>query len=179
MVHSFPTRRSSDLGAAGIGTLDTYAEEGLLTRGASLEAAFESAIHALKGAPHVIDVRNIGLMAAVELEPRPGKPGARAYEAFLKCFEAGVLVRSTGWLDPTGWAPADHAYMQSETQAALLACLTGLSCPVINRASASLWYRPRNPLLGWLPLLRRCGLPAPETILTDDPATFQDRKSVV
>ena len=82
--------------AAGIGTLDTYAEEGLLTRGASLEAAFESAIHALKGAPHVIDVRNIGLMAAVELEPRPGKPGARAYEAFLKCFEAGVLVRYTG-----------------------------------------------------------------------------------
>jgi len=82
--------------AAGIGTLDTYAEEGLLTRGASLEAVFESAIHALKGAPHVIDVRNIGLMAAVELEPRPGKPGARAYEAFLKCFEAGVLVRYTG-----------------------------------------------------------------------------------
>ncbi len=80
-----------------------------------------------------------------------------------------VLVRSTGWLDPAGWAPADHAYMQSETQAALLACLTGLSCPVINRASASLWYRPRTPLLAWFPLLRRCALPAPETIVTDDP----------
>ncbi len=80
-----------------------------------------------------------------------------------------VLVRSTGWLDPAGWEPADHAYMQSETQAALLAWLAGLSCPVINRLSAALWYRPLNPLLAWLPLLRRCGLPAPETIVTDDP----------
>jgi beta-alanine--pyruvate transaminase len=82
--------------AAGIGTLDTYADEGLLTRGATLEKNFENSIHSLKGAPHVIDVRNLGLMGAVELEPRPGKPGARAYEAFLKCFEAGVLVRYTG-----------------------------------------------------------------------------------
>jgi beta-alanine--pyruvate transaminase len=82
--------------AAGIATLDTYAEEGLLTRGQSLEKHFEDCLHALKGAPHVIDVRNLGLMGAVELEPRPGKPGARAYEAFLKVFEAGVLVRWTG-----------------------------------------------------------------------------------
>src|SRR5688572_7092294 len=82
--------------AAGIGTLDTYADEGILTRGATLEGLFEKSIHALKGEPHVIDVRNIGLMGAVELDPRPGKPGARAYEAFLKCFEAGVLVRWTG-----------------------------------------------------------------------------------
>jgi beta-alanine--pyruvate transaminase len=82
--------------AAGLGTLDTYADEGILTRGASLEAGFEKAIHALKGSPHVVDVRNIGLMGAVELEPRAGAPGARAYEAFLKVFEAGVLVRWTG-----------------------------------------------------------------------------------
>jgi beta-alanine--pyruvate transaminase len=82
--------------AAGIGTLDTYADEGLLTRGATLEKTFEDSIHSLKGARHVIDVRNIGLMGAIELEPRPGKPGARAYEAFLKVFEAGVLVRWTG-----------------------------------------------------------------------------------
>jgi beta-alanine--pyruvate transaminase len=82
--------------AAGIATLETYEEEGLLTRGAALERAFEDALHALKGAPHVIDVRNCGLMGAVELDPRSGKPGARAYEAFLKCFEAGVLVRYTG-----------------------------------------------------------------------------------
>jgi beta-alanine--pyruvate transaminase len=82
--------------AAGIGTLDTYAEEGLLTRGASLEKRFEDCLHALKAARHVIDARNIGLMGAVELEPRAGAPGKRAYEAFLKCFEAGVLVRYTG-----------------------------------------------------------------------------------
>ena len=82
--------------AAGIATLDTYAEEGLLTRGASLEAHFENQIHGLRGTKHVIDVRNMGLMGAVELEPRAGKPGARAYEAFLKVFEAGVLVRYTG-----------------------------------------------------------------------------------
>jgi beta-alanine--pyruvate transaminase len=82
--------------AAGIATLDTYAEEGLLTRAVSLEGDFEKAIHALKGAPHVVDVRNLGLMGAVELEPRAGKPGARAYEVFLKCFEAGVLIRWTG-----------------------------------------------------------------------------------
>ena len=53
-------------------------------------------MHALKGTRHVIDVRNLGLMGAVELEPRAGAPGKRAYEAFLKVFEAGVLVRYTG-----------------------------------------------------------------------------------
>lgn len=79
-----------------------------------------------------------------------------------------VLVRSTGWVDPAGWQPADHAYMQSESQAALLACLAGLSCPVINRTSAALWYRHFNSLLAWRPLLRRCGLPAPEAIVTDN-----------
>jgi beta-alanine--pyruvate transaminase len=82
--------------AAGIATLDTYADEGLLTRAQSLEKPFEDCLHALKGARHVIDVRNLGLMGAIELEPRPGAPGARAYEAFLKIFEAGVLVRWTG-----------------------------------------------------------------------------------
>lgn len=82
--------------AAGIATLDTYAEEGLLERAASLEKHFEDCLHALKGSRHVVDLRNIGLMGAVELEPRPGKPGARAYEAFLKCYDAGVLVRYTG-----------------------------------------------------------------------------------
>jgi len=81
--------------AAGLATLDTYAEEGLLTRAASLEKDFEEKIHLLKSERHVVDVRNLGLMGAVELEPRAGKPGARAYEAFLKCFEAGVLVRYT------------------------------------------------------------------------------------
>lgn len=79
-----------------------------------------------------------------------------------------VLVRSTGWLDPAGWEPVDHAYMQAEVHATLLACLAGLPCPVINRPSAALWYRPLNSLLAWRALLRRCGLRAPEALLTDD-----------
>jgi beta-alanine--pyruvate transaminase len=81
--------------AAGIAMLDTCKEEGLLERVLTLESHWEAAAHALKGTRHVIDVRNLGLMAAVELEPRPGKPGARAYEAFVRCFEAGVLIRVT------------------------------------------------------------------------------------
>jgi beta-alanine--pyruvate transaminase len=81
--------------AAGIATLDTYEEEGLLIRGAELAPYWEQAIHSLKGAPHVIDIRNCGLMGAIELEPRAGQPGKRAYEVFVKAFEAGVLIRVT------------------------------------------------------------------------------------
>jgi beta-alanine--pyruvate transaminase len=82
--------------AAGLGTLDTYEDEGLLTRAASLEKHWQDAIHALKGARHVVDIRNLGLMGAIELEPRLGSPGKRAFEAFVKTFEAGVLIRYTG-----------------------------------------------------------------------------------
>jgi len=81
--------------AAGIAMLDTCEEEGLLERAAGLESRWEAAAHALKGAPHVIDVRNFGLMAAIELAPRPGAPGARGYEAFVRAFESGVLIRVT------------------------------------------------------------------------------------
>jgi beta-alanine--pyruvate transaminase len=82
--------------AAGVATLDTYEEEGLLTRVSTIEKHWENTAHALKGAPHVADIRNCGLMAAIELEPRPGQPGKRAYEVFVKAFEAGVLIRVTG-----------------------------------------------------------------------------------
>ena len=82
--------------AAALATLDTYAEEGLFARAASLAPHFEAAAHALQGAPHVIDVRNLGLVAGIELTPRPGAPGARAYEAFVRAYEAGVLLRVTG-----------------------------------------------------------------------------------
>jgi beta-alanine--pyruvate transaminase len=82
--------------AAGIATLDTYEEEGLLTRAATLAKDWEDAAHELKSAPHVIDIRNCGLMAAIELEPRPREPGKRAYEVFVRAFEAGVLIRVTG-----------------------------------------------------------------------------------
>jgi len=81
--------------AAGLATLDVYQREGLFERAASLESYWADAVHALRGLPHVIDLRNIGIVAAIELEPRSGATGARGFETFLKCFEAGVLVRST------------------------------------------------------------------------------------
>jgi beta-alanine--pyruvate transaminase len=82
--------------AAALGTLDTYAEEGLLTRGAQMAPYFEEALHSMKGSRHVIDVRNIGLVGGVELEPIPGQPGKRAFDIFLECWERGVLIRTTG-----------------------------------------------------------------------------------
>ena len=53
-------------------------------------------MHSLRGRPAVIDTRNCGLIAGIELEPIPGRPGARAFEVFRKCFERGLLVRTTG-----------------------------------------------------------------------------------
>jgi beta-alanine--pyruvate transaminase len=82
--------------AAGLGTLDTYKEEGLLTRGAELAPHWEDALHSLKGEPHVIDIRNIGLIGAIELEPIAGQPTKRAFSAFVKAFERGALIRTTG-----------------------------------------------------------------------------------
>jgi beta-alanine--pyruvate transaminase len=82
--------------AAALATLDVYSKEGLLTRAATLSPQWENAVHSLRGLPHVIDIRNYGLIGAVELEPRTGKPGARGFEVFLKCFERGVMVRQTG-----------------------------------------------------------------------------------
>ena len=82
--------------AAASATLETYAEEGLFARAAMLEPAWETAIHSLKDAPHVIDIRNLGLMAGIDLAPRPGVPGARGAEIMQTCFDAGVLIRVTG-----------------------------------------------------------------------------------
>ena len=82
--------------AAALGTLATYADDGLLTRGASMAPVFENALHSLKGVPHVIDIRNIGLVGGIELDPIPGNPGKRAFDAFLECWERGVLIRTTG-----------------------------------------------------------------------------------
>jgi len=81
--------------AACIATLDTYEEEGLLERAATVEKHWENALHALKGERNVIDIRNFGLMGAIELSPRDGMPGSRGYNALVKCFEAGVLCRYT------------------------------------------------------------------------------------
>jgi len=82
--------------AAGLATLDTYEEEGLLTRAGELQSYFAESLHSLKHAPHVIDVRNIGLVGGIELTPRPGAPTARAFDVFLDCYAAGVMVRTTG-----------------------------------------------------------------------------------
>ncbi len=82
--------------AAGLATLKLYQEEGLFERAARLAPLWEEAMHGLKGLPHVIDVRNLGLVGAVELAGIPGRPTARAFEAFLRCYERGVLIRTTG-----------------------------------------------------------------------------------
>jgi beta-alanine--pyruvate transaminase len=82
--------------AAAIATLDLYRRDKLFERAASKAEKFESAAHALRDAPFVKDIRNLGLVAGIELDSRDGAPGARAYEVFVKCFEAGVLVRYTG-----------------------------------------------------------------------------------
>lgn len=82
--------------AAALATLDTYAEEGLLTRAGQLQGYFAEALHSLKGLPNVIDIRNIGLVGGVELAPRAGEPGKRAFDVFLDCWEQGLMIRTTG-----------------------------------------------------------------------------------
>ncbi|MBP7339186.1 aspartate aminotransferase family protein [Niveispirillum sp.] len=82
--------------AAGLATMDIYAREGLLTRGAMMEPAWRQAMLSLRDARHVIDIRTIGLVAGIELKSRDGAVGARAYELFVDCFQRGLLIRVTG-----------------------------------------------------------------------------------
>ncbi|MFB2549965.1 aspartate aminotransferase family protein [Ensifer soli] len=82
--------------AAGIATLEIYEEEGLLTRATELADHWQEALHGLKDHPHVADIRNLGLVGAIELKPRDGAPGTRAYDVFVDCFHKGLLVRVTG-----------------------------------------------------------------------------------
>jgi len=89
--------------AAGCATLDVYLEEGLFDRARELEGKFEDALHSLKGEPNVIDVRNFGLIGAVELEPIEGQPTARAMQIFRDCFDDGVIIRTTG--DTVAFSP--------------------------------------------------------------------------
>jgi beta-alanine--pyruvate transaminase len=81
--------------AAGLATLDIYARENLLTRAKSVGREWEEASHALRGLPHVIDVRTYGLILGLEFDPIAGKPGARTFDVYLKCFERGLLTRQT------------------------------------------------------------------------------------
>ncbi len=94
--HGYTYSANPIASAACIGTLDTYRDEGLLTRGAELAPYWEDALHSLKGEPHVKDIRNIGLIGAIELEPIAGQPTKRAFSAFIKAYERGALIRTTG-----------------------------------------------------------------------------------
>ena len=95
-MHGYTYSGNPVASAAGLATLETYKDEGLLTRGAELGKYWEDALHSLKGLPHVIDIRNLGLIGAVELEPIAGSPTKRAFSAFVKAVEAGILIRTTG-----------------------------------------------------------------------------------
>ncbi len=82
--------------ATALGVLDTYEEDGLLTRASSLAEYWQEKVHSLKDLEHVIDLRNLGLIAGIELRPREGAPTARAFDAFLQAYDAGLLIRTTG-----------------------------------------------------------------------------------
>ena len=90
--------------AAGLAALDIYHRDELLTRAKKTGPVFEKALHELRGLPHVIDIRNYGLVGAIELQPIATTPGARAFSVFLKCFERGLLIRTTG--DTIALSPA-------------------------------------------------------------------------
>ncbi|OEO28861.1 omega amino acid--pyruvate aminotransferase [Devosia insulae DS-56] len=95
-MHGYTYSGNPIASAAGLATLETYKDEGLLTRGAELAPYWADALHSLKGLPHVIDIRNLGLIGAIELEPIAGQPTKRAFSAFVKAFETGILIRTTG-----------------------------------------------------------------------------------
>ncbi|RWB69894.1 aspartate aminotransferase family protein [Mesorhizobium sp.] len=82
--------------AAGIAALEIYQQEGLLTRASDLAEYWQNALHSLRGEPHIIDIRTLGLVGAVELAPRDNAPGTRAYEVFVDCLKRGLLIRVTG-----------------------------------------------------------------------------------
>ena len=82
--------------AAALATLEVFKEQNILEHAASMESYWADAVHSLKGLPHVIDIRNIGLVAGIELEAIPGKLGTRAFTAFKQAFADGLLIRTTG-----------------------------------------------------------------------------------
>ena len=82
--------------AAGLATLEVYREDGLFERAQEMESYWEDAVHSLADCPNVIDVRNMGLIGAIELEPIAGEPTKRAFGAFLDAYENNILIRTTG-----------------------------------------------------------------------------------
>ncbi len=96
LFHGYTYSGNPIAAAAAIATLDTYKQEGLFERAAELAPYWEDALHSLKGTRNVIDIRNMGLIGAVELKPIAGEPTKRAFSAFLKAYEKGILIRTTG-----------------------------------------------------------------------------------
>jgi len=96
LFHGYTYSGNPMASAAGLATLETYREDGLFARAAELAPYWEDALHSLKGTRHVIDIRNMGLIGAVELEPIQGAPTKRAFNAFLAAYDKGILIRTTG-----------------------------------------------------------------------------------
>jgi len=82
--------------AAALATLDVFAEQGILANAAAVQPYFEEALQSLRGLPHVIDLRSLGIIAGIELAPIAGQPGARGYAALKAAFADGLLIRTTG-----------------------------------------------------------------------------------
>ncbi|MCF8484744.1 MAG: aspartate aminotransferase family protein [Rhodobacteraceae bacterium] len=96
LFHGYTYSGNPIASAAGIATLEVYKEEGLFERAAAIAPYWEEALHSLRDAPHVIDVRNMGLIGAIELDPIAGEPTKRAFEAFLRAYDKNILIRTTG-----------------------------------------------------------------------------------
>jgi beta-alanine--pyruvate transaminase len=82
--------------AAGLATLELYTSEGIFENAASLHGYWQEAVHSLKGKRHIIDIRNMGIVAGIELAAHTDGVGKRGMALFHKCFDNGVLVRATG-----------------------------------------------------------------------------------
>ena len=96
LFHGYTYSGNPVASAAGLATLETYRQDGLFENARDLAPYFEDALHALKGLPNVIDIRNEGLIGAVELAPIAGKPTKRAFQAFLDAYDKNLLIRTTG-----------------------------------------------------------------------------------
>ena len=95
LTHGYTYSAHPLAAAAGLATLDVYREEGLFERAAELESYWQDALHSMDDLGPVVDVRNLGIMGAVQFEPRKDSPGTRGYDIFNKCYDKGVLVRYT------------------------------------------------------------------------------------
>jgi beta-alanine--pyruvate transaminase len=82
--------------AAGLATLEAYKEESVFEKVEANTQYFEDALHAQRDLPGVIDIRNLGYMGAIELEPLAGAPGKRVFEIMVECYERGLMIRVSG-----------------------------------------------------------------------------------